>query len=174
MTTLSVENLALTGNLGQEFDLDVVAKTVPNIDYTSQFNAVTYRHDNGSMNLFRTGKCVVTGMADPSDALQVVESFIDHLDIPLEPPSLQVRNMVCSGDFDTSLDLATVVVALGFEHAEYEPEQFPGCVYHPPNRDVTVLLFSSGRCVVTGGCSFEKSQQAYDEASSLLSSFDIL
>jgi len=34
---------------------------------------------------------------------------------------------------------------------EYEPEQFPGLVYRMDDPDVVILLFGSGKIVITGG-----------------------
>ncbi|MDI6640110.1 MAG: TATA-box-binding protein, partial [Methanocellales archaeon] len=39
----------------------------------------------------------------------------------------------------------------GLENIEYEPEQFPGLVYRLSEPKVVVLLFGSGKLVVTGG-----------------------
>lgn len=37
------------------------------------------------------------------------------------------------------------------EDLEYEPEQFPGLVYRPPEFGTVTLLFGSGKTVITGG-----------------------
>jgi len=34
---------------------------------------------------------------------------------------------------------------------EYEPEQFPGLVYRMDEPEVVILLFGSGKIVITGG-----------------------
>ncbi|MDI6639288.1 MAG: TATA-box-binding protein, partial [Methanocellales archaeon] len=47
----------------------------------------------------------------------------------------------------------------GLENIEYEPEQFPGLVYRIDEPNVVVLVFGSGKLVVTGGktlCDCEK------------------
>ncbi|MDD3574298.1 MAG: TATA-box-binding protein, partial [Methanospirillum sp.] len=44
-------------------------------------------------------------------------------------------------------------IAVGFnlEKIEYEPEQFPGLVYRLDEPKVVVLLFGSGKLIITGG-----------------------
>ncbi|HIH36360.1 MAG TPA: TATA-box-binding protein, partial [Methanocellales archaeon] len=37
------------------------------------------------------------------------------------------------------------------ENIEYEPEQFPGLVYRVEKPKIVVLIFGSGKLVVTGG-----------------------
>jgi transcription initiation factor TFIID TATA-box-binding protein len=50
-------------------------------------------------------------------------------------------------------------VALGLENIEYEPEQFPGLVYRIKVPKVVVLIFSSGKLVITGGKSQEECEE---------------
>jgi len=47
--------------------------------------------------------------------------------------------------------LISVVITLNLENIEYEPEQFPGLVYRLENPKVVVLLFGSGKLIITGG-----------------------
>ena len=58
---------------------------------------------------------------------------------------------MASADLKTSLNLNAVALGLGLENIEYEPEQFPGLVYRIKQPKVVVLIFSSGKLVITGG-----------------------
>ncbi|MFA7375483.1 MAG: TATA-box-binding protein, partial [Methanothrix soehngenii] len=42
-------------------------------------------------------------------------------------------------------------LGLGMENVEYEPEVFPGLVYRIKVPKIVVLIFSSGKLVITGG-----------------------
>jgi hypothetical protein len=44
----------------------------------------------------------------------------------------------------------TDAVTLGLDQAEYEPEQHPALIYRPEDPAVVVLVFSSGKLVITG------------------------
>ncbi|MDI6902958.1 MAG: TATA-box-binding protein, partial [Methanocellales archaeon] len=48
-------------------------------------------------------------------------------------------------------NLNAIAIGLGLENIEYEPEQFPGLVYRIDEPNVVVLVFGSGKLVVTGG-----------------------
>jgi transcription initiation factor TFIID TATA-box-binding protein len=49
------------------------------------------------------------------------------------------------------LNLNSVALGFGMENIEYEPEQFPGLVYRMKEPKVVILLFGSGKMVITGG-----------------------
>jgi transcription initiation factor TFIID TATA-box-binding protein len=51
----------------------------------------------------------------------------------------------------TDLNLNAIALGLGLDRIEYEPEQFPGLVYRITTPKVVVLIFSSGKIVITGG-----------------------
>jgi transcription initiation factor TFIID TATA-box-binding protein len=61
-----------------------------------------------------------------------------------------VQNYVCTEDLGQTLDLNALSIGLGLERTEYEPEQFPGLIYRPDGQDGVVLLFATGRIVITG------------------------
>jgi transcription initiation factor TFIID TATA-box-binding protein len=50
----------------------------------------------------------------------------------------------------SSLNRPTVVVALGLDQTEYEPEQHPALIYRPDDPAVVLLVVSSGKLVITG------------------------
>ncbi|NYT01121.1 MAG: TATA-box-binding protein, partial [Methanocellales archaeon] len=54
-------------------------------------------------------------------------------------------------DLGSELNLNAIAIGLGLENIEYEPEQFPGLVYRIKEPKVVVLVFGSGKLVVTGG-----------------------
>jgi len=64
----------------------------------------------------------------------------------------QVQNVVCTAELkdQEGLNLNQLAINLGLEKTEYEPEQFPGLVYRPHNSSCTILVFSSGKMVITG------------------------
>jgi transcription initiation factor TFIID TATA-box-binding protein len=57
------------------------------------------------------------------------------------------------------LNLNAVALGLGLENIEYEPEQFPGLVYRIKVPKVVVLIFSSGKLVITSGKSPEECEE---------------
>jgi ribonuclease HIII len=63
--------------------------------------------------------------------------------------------MVCSYNLGKYINLNKIVVTLNVENIEYEPEQFPGLVYRIKDPKIVVLIFSSGKIILTGGKNLE-------------------
>jgi transcription initiation factor TFIID TATA-box-binding protein len=63
--------------------------------------------------------------------------------------------MVCSYDLGKYINLNKVVITLNIENIEYEPEQFPGLVYRVKDPKIVVLIFSSGKIILTGAKNLE-------------------
>jgi transcription initiation factor TFIID TATA-box-binding protein len=70
--------------------------------------------------------------------------------------------MVCSYDLARYINLNKLVVTLNLENIEYEPEQFPGLVYRIKDPRIVVLIFSSGKLILTGGRNMEDIKKGLD------------
>jgi transcription initiation factor TFIID TATA-box-binding protein len=89
-------------------------------------------------------------------------------------PEIKVQNIVATADLHSVLDLNAVATGLGLENIEYEPEQFPGLVYRLSDPKVVVLLFNSGKLVVTGGKKPEDMVNAVDRIVEKLNSVSLI
>jgi len=85
-----------------------------------------------------------------------------------------VQNIVASADLHSTLNLNAIAGGLGLENIEYEPEQFPGLVYRISDPKVVVLLFGSGKLVVTGGRKPEDAANAVDQIVEELKNLSLL
>jgi len=65
-------------------------------------------------------------------------------------------------------------VGFNLDKIEYEPEQFPGLVYRLDDPKVVVLLFGSGKLIITGGKQPEDARRAVQRILSELSSLGII
>ena len=74
---------------------------------------------------------------------------------PLKDVDIILQNIVVTHNIGVGLDLERLVISLPFEHSEYEPEQFPGLIYHLKDPNVVFLIFASGKCVISGSKTFE-------------------
>ncbi len=63
--------------------------------------------------------------------------------------------MVCSYNLGKYININKLTVTLNLENIEYEPEQFPGLVYRIKDPKIVVLIFSSGKIILTGGRNLE-------------------
>ena len=155
--TIHLENAVGSASIDQELDLEQLAKDLPNSEFTpDQFPGLLYRtSEPRATNLvFRSGKIVITGATQLEELDRSIAILLDDLStlgipVPAEP-DVTVQNIVSSADLGESLNLNAIAIGLGLESIEYEPEQFPGLVYRLDDPPVVVLLFGSGKVVVTG------------------------
>ncbi|SFK66582.1 TATA binding protein of transcription factor TFIID [Halogranum rubrum] len=155
--SLSVENVVASTAIGQELDLESLSMDLEGSDYNPDtFPGLIYRttQPKATNLIFRSGKIVCTGgksVPEVTEALEIVFTDLEELGIPTdgrEEPTVQ--NIVSSADLGATLNLNALAIGLGLEDVEYEPEQFPGLVYRIDEPNVVVLLFGSGKIVITG------------------------
>jgi transcription initiation factor TFIID TATA-box-binding protein len=60
------------------------------------------------------------------------------------------------------------------DNVMYEPEQFPGLIYRMKEPKVVMLLFASGKLVITGAKREEQVYEAAEKVSATLIDFDLL
>ncbi|GCC11571.1 transcription factor [archaeon] len=72
--------------------------------------------------------------------------------------NVKIENVVASTSLGQKFDLGLITVSL--DKVEYEPEQFPGLVYHLDEPKAAALIFGSGKIVCTGAKSIEQATLA--------------
>jgi transcription initiation factor TFIID TATA-box-binding protein len=132
-STINIENVVASTKLADEFDLIKIESELEGAEYNKEkFPGLVY--------MAKTLKSI----------------GFDNIDLE---PEIHVQNIVASADLKTDLNLNAIALGLGLENIEYEPEQFPGLVYRIKVPKVVVLIFSSGKLVVTGGKSPEECEE---------------
>ena len=156
--TIEIQNVVASTGIGQELDLEALAADLPGADFNpDNFPGLVYRTQDpkAAALIFRSGKIVCTGaksIDDVHEALDIIFEKLRGLSIPVEEdPEVTVQNIVSSADLGHTLNLNALAIGLGLEDVEYEPEQFPGLVYRMDEPEVVILLFGSGKIVITGG-----------------------
>lgn len=154
-----------SGSLGQELDLKTIVKELKthlnrSIDdnFTSD-GMVTIRLENEgpAYTLFRTGSFQIRGAESKEKLNEAEEQFQEVLtDIGVEVSDYEFSHVtsVFLEDLNQEVDLEALSITLGLEETEYEPEQFPGLIYRPPDFEITLLVFASGK-VIVGGTTIE-------------------
>jgi len=168
-----VVNIVASMRLTDSIDVNAVADELL-IDYEQeQFPGMVYRVENPKvcLLLFRSGKAVATGAKTVDDvdvAFKILRDDLVQHDFDLwaeKDCEVNLHNIVMTADLSTSInggkiDLSNLMLHLPFDKTEYEPEQFPGLIYRLENPSVVFLIFSSGRCVITGANTFEEAETA--------------
>lgn len=171
---LQIHNLVGTGMVSTSsgsLDLQSMVIMIPNCSYHKQkFAAITIRLTRPSCTalLFTSGKMVLTGCKTYIEcidcALQVVSMLRNTLrGVRFVLESVRVQNMVGNITLpgqNTKLDL----LRMQSEHniyCTYQKKMFPGLIYRPAKSPVVLLLFASGKIVVTGGKSVNDMQKGW-------------
>ncbi len=155
---IKVENVVANARIADNLDLQYIESKLEDAVFTKKkFPGLVYRtrEPKSAFLIFRSGKVVCTG----SKTAEGVRAVMDKLSSDLrsigievvEHPEFRVQNIVASANIGKELNLGAIVVGLGLEGMEYEPEVFPGLVYRIDEPKSAILIFSSGRLVITGG-----------------------
>lgn len=180
LDSITVENVVASADLGFEIDLESLGNDLDGVSYDpDQFPGLVYRTTNPKATalLFRSGKVVCTGAQSEDDvenALDTLYNELNNLGMDFDHPDFEVQNIVTSADLDATLNLNAIAIGLGLENVEYEPEQFPGLVYRLEEPDVVVLLFGSGKLVITGGKSPDDAPEALEKVYDQLNDLALL
>ncbi|MFO7966240.1 MAG: TATA-box-binding protein [Archaeoglobaceae archaeon] len=178
---IKIENVVASTQIGENIDLNKISREVSDAEYKpKQFPGLVLRtkEPKAAALIFRSGKVVCTGsksVQDANRAVRQVVKVIDGLDIPVFlEPDVKVQNIVASADLGVDLNLNAIAIGLGLENIEYEPEQFPGLVYRLNKPRVVVLIFGSGKMVVTGGKDPEDANKAVDRIAEELAALGLM
>ncbi len=150
-----IENIVATVILQHPLDLNLIEARIPEVEYNpDQFPGLVFRMQNPKVTalIFKSGKMVVTGTKSVNQLVYAVKRILKALiDKGIEirgRPQIQLQNIVASANLHVIVDLEKAAQEL--ERSMYEPEQFPGLIYRMSKPRVVLLIFSSGKMVITG------------------------
>ena len=156
--SLKIENIVASAKVTDYLDLPVLAANIKDAEYNKKrFPGVVLRMQDPKIAalVFGSGKVVLTGaksIDSLSKGLNILGGLLrkQGIDIP-KKLEYKIQNIVTSADLATPINLNKIAVGFNLDKIEYEPEQFPGLVYRIKVPKVVVLIFSSGKLVITGG-----------------------
>lgn len=164
---IKVENVVANARIADSLDLEYIESRLENAMFTKKkFPGLVYRTKDPSSAflIFRSGKVVCTGSKTEEGVRRVIDKLAAELrSIGIEVqehPDFVVQNIVASANLGKELNLGAIVVGLKLEGMEYEPEVFPGLVYRIDDPKSAILIFSSGRLVITGGKTMEDCEKS--------------
>lgn len=155
--TCNLQNVVATFSLGTVVHLPTIAKTARNAEYNpKRFAALIMRirKPKTTALIFTNGKVVVTGAKCKSDSRVACRKFarvVQKIGYVAKFMDFKIRNVVASVDMRFPVNVAAMSLdGEHGKHASYEPEIFPGLVYRMPTPSVAVLVFTTGKIVITG------------------------
>ena len=152
-----IDNVICSFHLKNDIDLKSVAFRARNAEYNPRkVNAVVlrFRSPKSTALIYSNGKVMVTGSRSEDEArtackkVAVIVSKCNHPDVRFS--DFKIENIVASTDVRYPVRLE----GLAYEHrasCSYEPELFPGLVYRLLDPKISLLIFVSGKVVITGG-----------------------
>ncbi len=169
---LRIENVVATASLEQKIDLPSIMKVFRNVEYRPRrFPGLVFRMKNPKTAtlIFTTGNMVCTGAKSAKMAISAVRKVVRELKkegfIIKRRPKIKIVNIVGTANVGGKVDLEAAAAIM--DNIMYEPEQFPGLIYRIPEPKVVMLIFSSGKTVITGG----KTREQVEEAVEILRGF---
>ena len=151
-----VQNIVCTCNVGCTLYLEGLQRALIYGEYNpKRFAAVTFRlHTPRTTALFfGSGKIVCTGARTIMEARLALIIYVSlirtKMNLDVQIYQFEIQNIVSSATIGHEIDL----VKMQKEHettSSYEPELFPGLIYRNHTYPSVVLIFDSGRIVITG------------------------
>lgn len=150
-----LQNVVSTVNLGCKLDLKEIALHARNAEYNpKRFAAVIMRIRDPKTTalIFASGKMVCTGAKSEEDARTAARKYakiIQKLGFSATFREFKIQNIV--GSCDVKFPIRLEGMAMSHRaFSNYEPELFPGLIYRMVVPKVVLLIFVSGKVVLTG------------------------
>ncbi|KAI6199930.1 CBR-PTD-2 protein [Aphelenchoides besseyi] len=156
-----MQNVVCTVSLGCQLDLKKIALHTRNAEYNpKRFNAVIIRirEPRSTALIFTSGKMVCTGAKSEQASKIAARKFariIQKIGYSVKFDQFVVQNMVGSVDVKFPIQLECLAITHA-QFSTYEPELFPGLIYRMVKPRAVLLIFFSGKVVITGTRSREE------------------
>jgi len=176
---VEIQNVVAVATLDQKIDLLAIMKVFRNVEHRpKKFPGLVFRlkRPKTATLIFTTGKMVCTGAKSEKEAFGAVRRVVRELRkegfIIQGRPKIDIVNVVGTADVGGEIDLEAMSDVL--ENVMYEPEQFPGLIYRMEDPNVVLLVFASGKLVITGARREEQVYEAADKIRAILIDHELL
>ncbi|XP_019879317.1 uncharacterized protein LOC109607241 [Aethina tumida] len=172
----ALQNIVSTVNLNCKLDLKKIALHARNAEYNpKRFAAVIMRirEPRTTALIFSSGKMVCTGAKSEEDSRLAARKYariIQKLGFNAKFLDFKIQNMVGSCDVKFPIRLEGLVLTHS-SFSSYEPELFPGLIYRMVKPRIVLLIFVSGKVVLTGAKVRQEIYEAFDNIYPILKSF---
>ena len=158
-----VVNIIAIAEYGIQFDLLDISRRVRNAEYNpKRFKCVTLRIQEPKATglVFKNGKINIVGCNNTDDSHKAAKKFgriLKNLGYACNRlKEFTISNMVATINCGFSVKISAI--GTHPEHGRictYNPERFSGLVYKLPYPKSTLLIFQSGKAIITGAKSLE-------------------
>ncbi|KAF3618528.1 TATA-box-binding protein [Capsicum annuum] len=123
--------------------------------------------------IFASGKMVCTGAKSEQQSKLAARKYariIQKLGFPAKFKDFKIQNIVGSCDVKFPIRLEGLAYAHG-AFSSYEPELFPGLIYRMKQPKIVLLIFVSGKIVITGAKVRDETYTAFENIYPVLTEF---
>lgn len=172
-----LQNIVSTVDLKCKLDLRDIALKARNAEYNpKRFAAVIMRirEPKTTALIFASGKMVCTGARSEEDSKKAARQYakiIQKLGNEVRFTEFTIQNIVGSCDVKFPIRLEGLAASDNSKFCSYEPEMFPGLIYRMVAPKIVLLIFVSGKIVLTGAKNRESIFEAYKKILPILKSF---
>ena len=180
-----IVNIVSMVDLCIQLNLRKIALKCTNAEYNpKRINAVIMRlkQPKSAALIFNSGKIIVLGAKNEQDSEKAAKIFAHSIKgLGYEPKfkNFQIINIVgtCDVKFDIKLTQLSLHINAKLNNnsekkiCHYEPDIFPGLIYHMASHKLTVLVFSSGKINFVGAKHKNDIYEAYKRIYPLLLRF---
>lgn len=172
----ALQNIVSTVNLGVPLDLKKIALHARNAEYNpKRFAAVIMRirEPRTTALIFSSGKMVCTGAKSEESSRLAARKYariVQKLGFNAKFTEFKVQNMVGSCDVRFPIQLEGLCLT-HTQFSTYEPELFPGLIYRMVKPRVVLLIFVSGKVVITGAKYKKDIDDAFNQIYPILKGF---
>ncbi|NXA08427.1 TBPL2 protein, partial [Sapayoa aenigma] len=171
-----LQNIVSTVNLACKLDLKNIALHARNAEYNpKRFAALIMRirEPRTTALIFSSGKMVCTGAKSEEQSRLAARKYarvVQKLGFPAKFLDFKIQNMVGSCDVRFSIRLEGLVHTHQ-QFSSYEPELFPGLIYRMVKPRIVLLIFVSGKVVLTGAKERSEIYEAFQNIYPILKGF---
>eukprot|EP00271_Cylindrocystis_brebissonii_P008041 TRINITY_DN22073_c0_g1_i1.p1 TRINITY_DN22073_c0_g1~~TRINITY_DN22073_c0_g1_i1.p1 ORF type:complete len:212 (-),score=35.34 TRINITY_DN22073_c0_g1_i1:1372-2007(-) len=172
----TLQNIVSTVNMDCRLELKDIALKARNAEYNPRrFAAVIIRirEPKTTALVFASGKMVCTGAKSEEQSKLAARKYarmIQKLGNDVKFKDFTVQNIVGSCDVKFPIRLEGLQIAHQL-FVSYEPEIFPGLIYRMKQPKIVLLIFVSGKIVLTGAKVRDQLYQAFENIYPVLTQF---
>lgn len=178
---IRIVNVVSTVSLECQLSLRELALKLQNSEYNpKRINALIIRikKPKTAALVFSNGKMVVVGADNEDDSKQAAKIYARNIkslgynDIKFK--NFKIENVVASCDANFQIQLTKLSLKLKLinnKNCSYEPDIFPGLIYHMQDPKICLLIFKSGKLVFVGAKQRNDIYSAFEKIFPLLKQY---
>ena len=167
---MKISNIVATVTLNHPFNLEFLSQNIQNVQIHPKVHWLKYRipQNNSYIAFYKSGKFLVTArsLKQLNENARTILEMLEKIGIKTEGWFIDVHNIVAIDKIDLKTTIENLVSNMDLQKASFEPEQFPALIYK--DWGVSILLFSTGKIIITGGKNIDQVNAAVESFQKLI------